>query len=203
MCCSTRSLFDGGKVSGVNVGSYPRRIWLGNNPVVAFFLLLCTAEAGASLCVQSSGFADVTIWRYRPTHWFFLSERWSVCTWNAVEMFWLIPNFAVIAFPNREVNLGSLSEMILVDSPNQGYTFYRYSWAIPGPVIWWLWATVRGYDALNKDVWGRKREDSHVRGFWGRGTHTTSLHSAVATTGVLYMFFTSSVIVIQAFWFVR
>ena len=33
------------------------------------------------------------------------------------------------------MNLGSLSEMTLVGIPNQGYTFCRYSWAIPGPVI--------------------------------------------------------------------
>ena len=68
MHCSARSLFDGGEVDGVNGGSYPRRIWLGNNPVIAFFLLLYIAVARAGHCVQSSGFADVTIWRYCSTH---------------------------------------------------------------------------------------------------------------------------------------
>ena len=40
-----------------------------------------------------------------------------------------------MAFPNCEVNLGSLSEMILIGRLNHGYTFHRYSWAIPGPVM--------------------------------------------------------------------
>ena len=88
--------------------------------MVAFLLLLCMAEARGSHCVQSSGLADVTVWRYCSIHWFFLSERPSVWGWNAVEMFQLIPNFAVRAFPKCEVNLGSLSEMTLAGRPNQG-----------------------------------------------------------------------------------
>src|SRR6266566_1746270 len=42
---SAMSLFDGGVVVGCRVGSYPIRISLGDNPVVAFLLLLCTAVA--------------------------------------------------------------------------------------------------------------------------------------------------------------
>ena len=135
MCCSARSLFDGGDTSGVSGGSYPRRIWLGNNPVMVFLLLLCTAEARASHCIQSSGFADVTILRYCSTCWFFLSKRPSIWGWNAIKIFWLISSFIMRAFPNWEVNLGSLSEMILVGSPNQGYMFRKYNWAMSGLVI--------------------------------------------------------------------
>ena len=69
------------------------------------------------------------------THWFFLSERPSVYEWNTVEMFQSIPSFIVMAFLNCKVNLGSLSEMILVGRPNHGYTFCRYSWAIPSLVM--------------------------------------------------------------------
>ena len=93
---------------------------MGDSPVVVFLLLLWTSEARGSHCVQSSGFADVTVQRYCSTHWFFLSERLSVCGWNAVEMFRLILSFVVRAFPNCDVNLGSLSEMTLDGRPNHG-----------------------------------------------------------------------------------
>src|SRR6266567_6347133 len=65
---SAMSLVDGGIVVGCRVGSYPIRISLGDNPVVTFFLLLCTAVAIVSQWVQSSGDAKVTRWRYCSTH---------------------------------------------------------------------------------------------------------------------------------------
>ena len=46
-----------------------------------------------------------------------------------------IPNFVVRAFPKWEVNLGSLLLIMRAGSPNHRYTWSRYSWAIPGPVI--------------------------------------------------------------------
>src|SRR6266566_8902742 len=75
---SAMSLFDGGVATGCRVGSYPIRISLGDSPVVAFFLLLCTAVAMVSQCVQSSGDAAVTRRRYCSTHWFFRSDSPSV-----------------------------------------------------------------------------------------------------------------------------
>src|SRR6266567_566805 len=65
---SAMSLFDGGVTAGCNVGSYPIRTLFGDNPVVAFFLLLCTVVAMASQWVQSSGDAEVTRRRYCSTH---------------------------------------------------------------------------------------------------------------------------------------
>src|SRR5712672_3795319 len=71
-------LFDGGVSDGRSIVSNPKRIWFGDRPVVSFFRLLCTAEARASQCVQSSGAADVIRQRYCSTHWFFHSEMPSV-----------------------------------------------------------------------------------------------------------------------------
>jgi len=44
-------LFDGGVSDGTRVVSYPRRIWFGASLVVAFSLLLWTAEAIVSVTV--------------------------------------------------------------------------------------------------------------------------------------------------------
>ena len=52
-----------------------------------------------------------------------------------MEILRLIPNFIMRAFPNCEVDLGSLLEMTLDGRPNHGWTFCRYNCAIPGPVI--------------------------------------------------------------------
>ena len=46
-----------------------------------------------------------------------------------------IPSFVVRAFPKCEVNRGSLSLIMREGSPNQRYTWFRYSQAIPGPVM--------------------------------------------------------------------
>src|SRR6266576_4598503 len=132
---STMSLVDGGIVMGCRVGSYPIRILLGDNPVIAFFLLLCTAVAMVSQWVQSSGDAEVTRRRYCSTHWFFRSDSPSVWGWKAVDTFCRVCSLSVSALLKWDVNLGSLSLMIFVGSPNHRYTLSRYSWAMPGPVI--------------------------------------------------------------------
>src|SRR6266576_5695506 len=56
---SAISFFDRGVVVGCRVGSYPIKISLGDSPVVAFLLLLCTAVAIVNQWVQSSGEAEV------------------------------------------------------------------------------------------------------------------------------------------------
>jgi hypothetical protein len=76
---------------------YPKRIWLGNSPVVWFYLLLWTADAVVSHWSQSSGAAEVTSWRYCSTHWFFHSDKPSVCGWNAVDKFCWMPSLAANA----------------------------------------------------------------------------------------------------------
>src|SRR5450631_391427 len=104
---SVASLFDGVSFSGVSLVSYPSRIWLGDKPVVSFLRLLCTADAIASHCVQSSGDVEVTKRRYCSTHWFFRSEMPSVWGWNAEERFCWIPNLLVRLFPKCDVKRGS------------------------------------------------------------------------------------------------
>src|SRR6266849_2573346 len=76
--CSAVELVTIGFLSGTRVVSYPRRISLGDRPVVEFFLLLCTAEAMVSQEVQLSGDANVTRRKYCSTHWFFRSDSPSV-----------------------------------------------------------------------------------------------------------------------------
>jgi len=132
---SAMSLFCGGVVGGCRVGSYPIKISLGDSPVVAFFLLLCTAVTIVNQWVQSSGDADVTSRRYCSTHWFFRSDSPSVWGWKAVDTFRWVCSLSVSALLKWDVNRGSLSLMILVGRPNHRYTLSRYSWAIPGPVI--------------------------------------------------------------------
>jgi hypothetical protein len=108
---------------------------LGDRPVVAFFLLLCTAEANASHCVQSSGTVEVTSLKYCLIHWFFCLDSPSICGWNAMDMFCSIPNFVVSALLKWDVNHGSLSLMIFVGNPNHWNMLLWYNWAIPGPVM--------------------------------------------------------------------
>src|SRR6266852_4461666 len=76
--CSAVEFITIGFLSGTRVVSYPRRISLGDKPVVVFFLLLCTAEAIVSQEVQLSGDAEVTRRKYCSTHWFFRSVSPSV-----------------------------------------------------------------------------------------------------------------------------
>src|SRR6266566_3906766 len=132
---SAISLFDGGVATGCSVGSYPIRTSLGDSPIVAFLLLLCTAVAMVSQWVQSLGDAEVTKRRYCSTHWFFRSDSPSVWGWKAVDTFRWACSLSVRALLKWEVNLGSLSLIIFVGSPNHWYMLSRYSWAIPGPVI--------------------------------------------------------------------
>src|SRR6266576_6023507 len=131
----TMSLFDGGVAVGCRVGSYPIKISLGDSPIVAFFLLLCTAVAMVSQWVQSSGDAEVTRRRYCFTHWFFRSDSPSVWGWKAVDTFHWVWSLSVSALLKWDVNRGSLSLMTFVGRPNHRYMLSRYSWAMPGPVI--------------------------------------------------------------------
>src|SRR6266849_6050150 len=110
--CSAAKLVTVGLLSGTRVVSYPRRISLGDKPVVVFFLLLCTADAIVNQEVQPSGDADVTRRRYCSTHWFFRSDSPSVWGWKAEDKFCSIPNFLVRALPKWDVNLGSRSLII-------------------------------------------------------------------------------------------
>ena len=75
---SIASLVDSVVSMGISFVSYPRRISLGDNLVVAFRLLLCMAVAIAIQSVQASGDVEVTRCKYCSTHWFFLSESPSV-----------------------------------------------------------------------------------------------------------------------------
>ncbi len=95
-------------------GSPPHRIWLGDDPVVVFFQLLCTAVAIESQLVQSSGAAEVTMRRYCLIHWFFHSNNPSVWGWKAIKIFCWAPIWVAKALPKWEVNRGSLSVMTSV-----------------------------------------------------------------------------------------
>src|SRR6266481_1262973 len=107
ICDSTRALWVCNTLSELSVGLYPKRIWLGDSPVVVLIRLLCTVVASASQCVHPLGSFEVTNCRYCLIHWFFRSDNPSVCGWNAVDRFRWILSFLVSALPNCEVNLGS------------------------------------------------------------------------------------------------
>src|SRR6266481_3852634 len=115
---STRALWVCNTLSELSVGLYPKRIWLGDSPVVVLIRLLCTVVASASQCVHPLGSFEVTSRRYCSIHWFFRSDSSSVWGWNAVDKFCWMPSFSVSALPNCKVNLGSRSLIILFGSPN-------------------------------------------------------------------------------------
>ncbi len=100
------------------MGLYPKRIWLGDRPVVVLIRLLCTVVASASQCIHPLGSLEVTKCRYCSIHWFFRSDSPSVWGWKAVDRFHWMPSFSVSALPKCEVNLGSRSLIILIGSPN-------------------------------------------------------------------------------------
>src|SRR5258708_9347024 len=93
------------------------------------------AVAIGSQVDQSSGWLEVMRHRYCSTHWFFRSDSPSVWGWKAVDRFCWIPRHAVSAFPKCDVKRGSRSVISFMGSPNHRYTWSRYSWAIPTPVI--------------------------------------------------------------------
>jgi len=115
---STRALWVCSTLSELSMGLYPKRIWLGDSPVVVLIWLLCTTVANVSQCVHPLGSLEVTNCRYCSTHWFFRSESPSVWGWKAVDRFCWMPSFSVRALPNWEVNLGSQLLIILVGKPN-------------------------------------------------------------------------------------
>src|SRR6266481_1053743 len=115
---STKALWVCSTLSELSVGLYPKRIWLGESPVVALIRLLCTVVASASQCVHPFGSFEVTNRKYCSIHWFFRSDSLSVWGWNTVDRFHWIPSFLVSALPNCEVNLGSRLLIILVGKPN-------------------------------------------------------------------------------------
>jgi hypothetical protein len=115
---STVLLLDGVSSLDCSVSSCPSRIWLGDNLVVSFFRLLCTAVTMANQWVQSSGEADVTNCKYCSTHWFFLSDIPSVYGWKADDKFWLIFNCCARLLPKWDVNRGSRSLITFVGSLN-------------------------------------------------------------------------------------
>src|SRR6266403_4716932 len=111
---STKALWVCSTLSELSVGLYPKRIWLGDSPVVTLIWLLCTVVASVSQCIHPLGSFKVTSCRYCSIHWFFCSDRPSVWGWNAVDRFRWIPSFSVSTLPNCEVNLGSRSLISLV-----------------------------------------------------------------------------------------
>ncbi len=115
---STKALWVCNTLSELSVGLYPKRIWLGESPVVALIWLLCTIVASASQYVHPFGSFEVTSRRYCSIHWFFHSDSPSVWGWNAVDRFCSIPSFSDRALLKCEVNLGSRSLIILVGKPN-------------------------------------------------------------------------------------
>src|SRR6266404_306904 len=110
---STKALWVCNTLSELSVGLYPKRIWLGESPVVVLIRLLCTVVASANQCVHPFGSFDVTNRRYCSIHWFFRSDNPSVWGWNAMDRFRSIPSFSKRALPKCEVNLGSRSLIIL------------------------------------------------------------------------------------------
>ena len=114
----TKALWVCNALSEFSAGLYPKRIWLGESPVVVLIRLLCTVVASASQYVHPFGSFDVTSRRYCSIHWFFHSNSPSVWGWNAVDRFRSIPSFSERALPKCEVNLGSRSLIILVGKPN-------------------------------------------------------------------------------------
>ncbi len=115
---STKALWVCSTLSELSVGLYPKRIWLGESPVVVLIRLLCTVVASASQCVHPFGSFEVTNRRYCSIHWFFHSDSPSVWGWNAMDKFRSMPSFSERAFPKCEVNLGSRSLIIFVGRPN-------------------------------------------------------------------------------------
>src|SRR6266403_5741437 len=116
---STKALWVRSTLSELSVGLYPKRIWLGESPVVVLIRLLCTVVASASQGVHPFGSFEVTNRRYCSIRWFFRSDNPSVWGWNAVDRFRSMPSFSERALPKCEVNLGSRSLIILVGRPNQ------------------------------------------------------------------------------------
>src|SRR6266446_272581 len=75
---STSALWVCSTLSELSVGLYPKRIWLGESPVVTLIRLLCTMVASASQCIHPFGSFNVTNRRYCSIHWFFRSDSPSV-----------------------------------------------------------------------------------------------------------------------------
>ncbi len=115
---STKALWVCNTLLELSVGLYPKRIWLGESPVVVLIRLLCTVVASASQCVHPLGSFDVTNRRYCSIHWFFRSDSLSCWGWNAVDRFRSILSLSERALLKCEVNLGSRSLIILVGRPN-------------------------------------------------------------------------------------
>jgi len=115
---STRALWVCSTLSELSVGLYPKRIWLGESPVVVLIRLLCTVVASTSQCVHPFGSFEVTNRRYCSIHWFFRSDNPSVWGWNAVDRFRSIPSFSKRALLKCKVNLGSRLLIILIGRPN-------------------------------------------------------------------------------------
>ena len=132
---SVASLVDSPVPVGINFVSYPRRIWLGDNLVVAFRLLLCIAVAINIQLVQALGDVKVTNRRYCSTHWFFYSDRPSVWGWNAVDRFCSTSSLRANDLPKCDMNLGLRSLITFVGRPYHLYTWSMYNCAIPSPVI--------------------------------------------------------------------
>ena len=86
--------------------------------MVEFVRLLCTVEAMLNHLSHCSGLPLVTAHRYCSIHWFFHSDKPSVCGWKAVERFCLIPSFSVSSLPKCKVKRGSLSLIIFSGRPN-------------------------------------------------------------------------------------
>ena len=110
---------------------YPRPVTL----VVAFSHWLCTKDTIGSHLSQSSCCVVVYIQRYCSTHWFFCSDRPSVCGWNAVLMLQLIFSSVVSVFAKWDVKHGLLSVIIFSGTLNQRNMCWRYNLAIPSPEI--------------------------------------------------------------------
>jgi hypothetical protein len=113
----------------------PKRSSWGVCLVVSCFQELCAYSARGSSCAQLVCRPVVYARRYCSTQAFILSVCPSVLGWNAMERFCWMPRLLHSAVENRDANLGSLSEMILLGAPNHGTRCFRYSSATPGPSI--------------------------------------------------------------------
>src|SRR5229473_3861511 len=67
--------------------------------------------------------------------WLILSVCPSVCGWNAVDKFVVIPSFLCSSVMNFDANCGPLSEIIFLGNPCFANTCCMYSSAIPSLVM--------------------------------------------------------------------
>jgi len=113
----------------------PIRSSWGDRRATSCFQELWANSATGNSWLQVEGFPEVQGCKYCSIQAFIHSVCLSVQGWKAVERFCWIPSALHISFANAEVNWGSRSEIILLESPNQDTRCFRYLSATPVPSI--------------------------------------------------------------------